>query len=87
MSNKAIANILDDLSDWVKEEGFGGEVGSGSNHGDGVNDWDGVKEGLSGNIPYGSDVAIFDIDGAKEKGNAKGKAVKFKNQNWDDEPG
>lgn len=65
ISDKAIADILDDLRNWVHQKNFGGGFGSGGNHSDGVNDGDSVKKCLNTNVPDGSDVTIFDVNGAE----------------------
>lgn len=66
---------MDGLSDRVKKDDFSGDFAGADNHGDWIDDWDGIEEGLYKNVPNGGDVAILDIDGAEEKGDAKGKAI------------
>ena len=38
-------------------------------------------------IPDGGDVAIFDVDGAEQKGNTKRETIEFEEKNWDKKPG
>jgi len=65
IGNETVTNVLDDLSDGVHKENFGGGLGSFGNHGEGVNNWNGIEKGLDTDIPNGSDVAVFDVNSAK----------------------
>lgn len=81
---------MDDLSDGIKADDLGSELTEAAagvqNHCKGVNDRDRIKEGLDENVPDGGDVAIFDVDGAEEKGNAKSKGVEFEDERKNPEP-
>ena len=41
---------------------------------------------MSKNIPDGGDVAVFDVDGAEQKSNAKGECVKLEKEDWNEKP-
>ena len=62
MSDEAVANILDGLSDGVHEDDFGGEGASISHHGERVDDGNGIEKGLNQNVPDGGNVAVLDVD-------------------------
>ena len=85
-SDKAVADILDDLSDGVDEEYLGGGLTGGSDHGDRIDDRDGVEKSLCENVPDRGDIAILDVDGAEEEWNAEGETVEFKEDDRDKEP-
>ena len=70
----------------VQKNDFGGSDGTRCDHGDRIDDWYSIEEGLGENVPDGGDVAIFDVDGTKEEGNAKGKAIVFEEKNWHEKP-
>ena len=73
--NEGPADILNYLSDRVKQDDFSGERARRSNHSDGVNDWDGIEKRLRDNFPDRTDVTVFDIDGAEEEGYTKCKKI------------
>ena len=86
VGNEAPAGILDDLGNGVEKDDASGEHAGRGDHGDGIDDGDGVEEGLKEDFPDGADVAIFDVDGAEQEGDAEGEKVELKEENGDEEP-
>lgn len=84
MSDKTKADVLNGLGDGAKENNFCGDFAGGGDHGDGIDDWDGIEKSLDENVPDGSDIAIFDVDGAKQEGETKREKINFKN-GWNGE--
>lgn len=86
VGDEAPAGVLDDLGDRIEHDDAGGEHAGTCNHGNRIDDGDGVEKGLEEDFPDGADVAIFDIDGAKKQGDAEGEKIKFKEEDWDEQP-
>lgn len=87
MGDETEADVLDSLGDGAEEDDFGGDFTSGGDHSDWVDNRDGIEESLDENIPDGSDVAIFDVDRAKQESETERKEIDLKN-GWDgEEPG
>ncbi len=80
---------MDDLGDGVDKDDIGSDLTESAtlqNHGDRVDNRDGVKESLDKDIPDRSDVAVFDIDSAEEKGDAEGESIELKDEREDKKP-
>ena len=87
MGDETEADVLDSLGDGAEEDDFGGDFAGGRDHGDWVDNRDGIEESLNKNVPDGSDVAIFDVDRAKQESETERKEIDLKN-GWDgEEPG
>lgn len=82
MGDETEADVLDSLGDGAEEDDFGGDFTSGGDHGDWVDNRDGIEESLDENIPDGSDVAIFDVDRAKQEGETEREKINFED-GWD----
>lgn len=55
-------------------------------HADGIDDGDGVEKCLDEDIPDRSDIAIFDIDSAEQKGDTKSKSIEFNDEDRHNKP-
>ncbi len=56
-------------------------------HGQRIDDRDGVEKRLGEDIPDGGDVAIFDVDGAEEEGDAESEGVELEDEERNEQPG
>lgn len=86
MGDEAETDILNSLGNWAEKDNFGGDFAGGSDHGDWIDDRDGIEKSLDENIPDGSNIAIFDVDGTKQKGEAEREEINFKDSRDGEEP-
>lgn len=82
MGDETKTDILNGLGDGTKEDNFSGDFAGGRDHGDWIDNRDGVEKSLNKDVPDGSDIAVFDIDRAKQEGETEGEEINFED-GWD----
>lgn len=86
LRNKAIAKVLDNLSDRVEHDNLGGGERDIGDHGDRVDNRDAVEKGLSDDVPDRGDVAVFHVNSAEKEGETEREEIELEDERKDEEP-
>ena len=65
---------------------MGGKITIRSDHLDGVNDWNCIKKSLNKYFPNRLNIAVFDVNATKKKGETERQKIEFKNKKRNQKP-